>query len=80
MMNNIDLIHGRAIYCPTCGHHLAPRGEVNGNSAHVEAYCPLCDNDYHWVAYVNKNKKHSIGMFRQFFNVNRIEENKNEKI
>ena len=65
----MDLINGKTMYCPECGHHLAPHGKVNNATAHVEAYCPLCDKNYHWVTYINKNKEHKVGMFKEFLKV-----------
>ena len=62
----MDLINGKTMYCPECGHHLSPHGKVNGATAHVKAYCPLCDKNYHWVAYINKNKEHKVTMFRHY--------------
>ena len=63
----MDLINGKAMYCPECGHHLSPHGKVNGATAHVEAYCPACDKGYHWIAYIGKNNAHKIVGFHHMF-------------
>lgn len=66
----MDLINGKTIYCPECGHHLAPSGKVNGKIANVEAYCPICDKNYHWIAYISKDEEHKICMFSAYLKVN----------
>ena len=65
----MDLINDKTMYCPECGHHLVPHGKVNNVTAHVEACCPICDKNWHWIAYIDKNKKHKVSMFKEYLKI-----------
>lgn len=63
----MDLINGKAMCCPECGNRLSPHGKVNGAIAHVEAYCPMCNKSYHWIAYVSKDNTYKVVGFHHLY-------------
>lgn len=68
----MDLIKGKAIFCPECGIKLINLdGKINPKNeklANVWGYCDLCDKHYHWIAFIStKTGEHSISGFSHYF-------------